>query len=153
MELDGCLAAVEKPRMPEIPKPLLRWCLPGLHHHTFKVRRLWKNRQRALCTSESPAHVLSHLRSFPSTRFQVQLTGTCFQCPGTLGDGCVIGRFGEPPFVLVLFWLVVSAVQAMESVDRALTLLTTAAAIANTFAQACNAPRVWSSQMIPVCFA
>ena len=59
----------------------------------------------SFCTSESPAHVLSHLRSFPSTRFQVQLTGTCFQCPGTLGDGCVIGRFGEPPFVLVLFRL------------------------------------------------
>ena len=39
---------------------------------------------------------------------------------------------------------VVSAVQAMESVDRALTLLTTAAAIANTFAQGCNSPRVWS---------
>ena len=45
---------------------------------------------------------------------------------------------------------VVSAVQAMESVDRALTLLTTAAAIANTFAQGCNSPRVWSSQMITV---
>ena len=61
------------------------------------------------------------------------------------------GRFGKSLLFSVSCNFVVSAVQAMSKVDLAMHLLTTAAAVVNTFAQGSNAPSVWSALMISVC--
>ena len=69
----------------------------------------------------------------------------CFRCPGTPGDGRGIvldGRFGESPSSSLSSDFVVSVVQATARADRAMNLLTTAAAMVNTFAQGRKPPSV-----------
>ena len=121
--------------------------LSDLHHHTFLVTRLWKNRQRAFARRKPCARTFAP-SIFPSTRFQVQLTVRAFNVLYPW-DGCssYLSVSRLCPRSLPLRCL---RCTGNGKWDRALTLLTTAAAIANTFAQGCNSPRVWSSQMITV---
>ena len=154
MELDGCLAAVEKTEdarnskaapalVPSGPSSShILGCAP-LEKTGNALLHVGKPCARTFAPSIFPEHALSSAASLVRA----------FNVLVPLGMG--VSSDDSVSRLLSSFssGFVVSAVQAMESVDRALTLLTTAAAIANTFAQGCNSPRVWSSQMITVRFA
>ena len=118
-----------------------------------RLRASGKNRQRAFARRKA---LRTYFRTFDLSQvraFKCSSLVRAFNVLVPLGMG--VSSDDSVSRLLSSFssGFVVSAVQAMESVDRALTLLTTAAAIANTFAQGCNSPRVWSSQMITVRFA
>ena len=78
----------------------------------------------------------------------------CFRCLGTLWQMCVESFSSDESvslFCLRCLPISLSQLYWQWKIDRAVHLLTTAAAMVNTFAEGSNAPNVWSTLMITVC--